>query len=165
MPKKLSAKQLAENKANGIKKGQPTKYKERFAQEAYGLCELGATDPDLATFFRVSLKTIDNWKNAQPNFLHAINEAKFNCDHKIVRSLHERASGYSCTEQKLVFSKGEPKTINIDKHYPPDPTSMIFWLKNRKPKEWRDKQEIELSEKPLKKVTRKRYDGTLDETT
>ncbi len=149
MPKKLSAKQLAENEANGIKKGQPTKYKERFAQEAYGLCELGATDKGLAAFFNVSKKTIDNWKNAHPDFLRSINKAKFDCDNKIVRSLHERASGYSCTEQKLVFSKGEPETINIDKHYPPDPTSMIFWLKNRNPKEWRDKPEDDANKEPV----------------
>jgi hypothetical protein len=29
------------------------------------------------------------------------------------------------------------------RHYPPDPTSMIFWLKNRQPQDWRDKQEHE----------------------
>jgi len=29
------------------------------------------------------------------------------------------------------------------KQYPPDPTSAIFWLKNRQPKIWRDKQEEE----------------------
>jgi len=29
------------------------------------------------------------------------------------------------------------------KYYPPDPVSIIFWLKNRKPEQWRDKQEAE----------------------
>ena len=27
------------------------------------------------------------------------------------------------------------------KYYPPDSTALIFWLKNRKPKDWRDKIE------------------------
>ncbi len=149
MPKKLSAKQLAENEANGIKKGQPTKYKERFAQEAYGLCELGATDKGLAAFFNVSLKTIDNWKNAQPDFLHSINKAKFDCDNKIVRSLHERASGYSHKDTKIFQYEGEPVIVDTVKHYPPDPTSMIFWLKNRNPKEWRDKPEDDANKEPV----------------
>lgn len=26
-------------------------------------------------------------------------------------------------------------------HYPPDATSMIFWLKNRQPDKWRDKRD------------------------
>ena len=28
-------------------------------------------------------------------------------------------------------------------HYPPDPTSMCFWLKNRRPDRWRDVQNID----------------------
>jgi hypothetical protein len=30
-------------------------------------------------------------------------------------------------------------------HYPPDATSMIFWLKNRKPEQWRDKQDVDVT--------------------
>jgi hypothetical protein len=41
-------------------------------------------------------------------------------------------------------------------HMPPDPTSMIFWLKNRDPERWRDFQQLEhnlgkyvISDKPM----------------
>jgi len=41
-------------------------------------------------------------------------------------------------------------------HVPPDVTACIFWLKNRKPHEWRDVQQMEhvlgkyiISEKPM----------------
>jgi hypothetical protein len=41
-------------------------------------------------------------------------------------------------------------------YYPPDPTSMIWWLKNRRPDRWRDVQNIDhavgvyhISEKPM----------------
>lgn len=33
----------------------------------------------------------------------------------------------------------------VEKEVPPDTTAAIFWLKNRKPEEWRDKHETELS--------------------
>ncbi|MFC6324030.1 helix-turn-helix domain-containing protein [Companilactobacillus baiquanensis] len=33
----------------------------------------------------------------------------------------------------------------IEKDVPPDTTAAIFWLKNRKPDDWRDKHETELS--------------------
>jgi hypothetical protein len=32
------------------------------------------------------------------------------------------------------------------KHYPPDPTSMIFWLKNRQPQKWRDKHDLDITD-------------------
>jgi len=38
------------------------------------------------------------------------------------------------------------------KHYPPDTTAAIFWLKNRQPAKWREKQEVETTikvEQPL----------------
>ena len=38
--------------------------------------------------------------------------------------------------------------MEVDKHYPPDSTAAIFWLKNRQPKVWRDRveQKVVLSE-------------------
>jgi hypothetical protein len=33
----------------------------------------------------------------------------------------------------------------VSKQVSPDTTAQIFWLKNRKPKQWRDKQDIEHS--------------------
>ena len=44
------------------------------------------------------------------------------------------------------------------KHIPPDTTAQIFWLKNRRPDRWRDKQQIEHSgtlevENPLAGLT------------
>jgi hypothetical protein len=30
----------------------------------------------------------------------------------------------------------------LTKHYPPDTTAAIFWLKNRRPSEWRDKVDM-----------------------
>ena len=48
--------------------------------------------------------------------------------------------------------------VTVDKCYPPDPTSMIFWLKNRQPLVWRDKKEIDLNAMTVK-IERKRFDG------
>lgn len=48
-------------------------------------------------------------------------------------------------EEIKVLQNGEVVRVQTVKHYPPDPTSMIFWLKNRQPQDWRDKTEVELS--------------------
>jgi hypothetical protein len=42
--------------------GRPTKYQPEFAEQAYKLCLLGATDPEMADFFEVCVATVQNWK-------------------------------------------------------------------------------------------------------
>ena len=41
--------------------------------------------------------------------------------------------------------QGQVTLTPIIKHYPPDTTAAIFWLKNRKTDQWRDKQDVEHS--------------------
>lgn len=124
--------------------GRPTRYQEIFNSQAEKLCKLGATDKDLADFFGVAEQTINNWKNKYPSFLESIKEAKDDLDTRVERSLFERATGYSHPEDKIFNANGEPLVVPTIKHYAPDPTSIIFWLKNRQPDKWRDKQEVDL---------------------
>jgi hypothetical protein len=103
---------------------------------------LGATDEQIADFFGVSVPTIDNWKKAHPAFLGALKESKAALDTKVERSLYERAMGYSHPAVKILTVAGQVEQVPYVERYPPDTTAMIFWLKNRKPAEWRDRQEI-----------------------
>jgi CheY-like chemotaxis protein len=68
-----------------------------------------------------------------------------------------RAVGYSFNSEKIFCNKdGEVTRVPIVEHVPPDVTAQIFWLKNRKPTEWRDVQQMEhvlgkyiISDKPM----------------
>lgn len=124
------------------KVGRKSKYNKSFIQQARKLTFLGATNKDLAEFFDVGETTIKRWREAHPEFEKAILEGKEEADSKVERSLYERATGYSHPETKVFCQNGEVTQVEITKHLPPDPTSMIFWLKNRKPDDWRDKREI-----------------------
>lgn len=123
--------------------GRPSKYKEEFAELAYKYCLLGAKDAELATFFEVDEATINRWKIKHTEFCESLKRGKEEADATIADSLFHRARGYSHTETKVFQHQGSLITYDVIKHYPPDPTSMIFWLKNRQPKRWRDKQDIE----------------------
>ena len=62
--------------------------------------------------------------------------------------MFKRATGFEYKEVKSVpDGTGKDKKMVVKevvlKYIPPDPTSMFYWLKNRRPKEWRDKREIE----------------------
>lgn len=127
------------------KKGRPTKYKNEYVDQAYKLCLLGATDRDLADFFAVDIATLYRWKTSHPTFCEALKEGKNYKDSQVEKSLLERATGYNCPETKVFCHNGEIITANVTRHYPPDPTSMIFWLKNRQPEKWRDKKDVNVT--------------------
>lgn len=107
------------------KPGRPSKYRPEFASQAEKLCRLGATNEDIADFFGVAVSCIHRWRDAHPEFRDALKDGKDEADAKVEQALFARATGY--------------------KDSPPDTTACIFWLKNRQPKKWRDKQEREHS--------------------
>ena len=124
--------------------GRPTKYKEEFVEQVYKLCLLGATDIEIADFFSVCEDTINNWKVEYPEFFVSIKKGKDTHDSdKVERSLRDRAIGYSHDEQKIFNDNGSAMVVDTTKHYPPDTTAAIFWLKNRQPERWRDKSEVD----------------------
>ena len=119
----------------------PTKFKKEYCEQAHNYALLGATDAQLAEFFDVSETTINNWKIDHPEFLESLKIGKEETDNLVEQSLYRRAMGYSCTETKVFkLSDDTLLTKDVIKHYPPSDTAMIFWLKNRRPKDWRDVQ-------------------------
>lgn len=123
--------------------GRPSKFKPEFEQQALVLAEKGFTDDDIAEVFDVSKRTIDNWKKEFPQFFHSLKKGKEVADRRVVQSLYQRALGYSHPEVHITAFKGEVIKTNIIKHYAPDVTACIFWLKNRDQANWRDKLEHE----------------------
>ncbi len=127
----------------------PTKYKPEYIEQAKKLCAKGFTDIELSDFFEVNEKTLNNWKHEYPEFLQSLKDGKKDHDNNsVVKSLLQRAMGYSHKEDRILANPKDPENpiiVETVKHYPPDATSMIFWLKNRLPDEWREKQDIMVS--------------------
>ena len=126
------------------KAGQPTKFNAKVEKQILCMALKSFTDVEMADILNITEATLTHWKKAHPKFFTSVKEAKKEADASVVKSLHERAVGYSIEEDKVFCnSEGDVTTVKTIKHYPPDPTSMIFWLKNRQPKEWRDKHDHE----------------------
>lgn len=124
-----------------VKLGRPSKYKEEYAEQARKLCLLGATDAKLADFFEVDEATINRWKHDFPEFCKSLKAGKMQADAEIAESLFNRAKGYIAPDIDIKMYEGQIIETPYMKHYPPDATSMIFWLKNRQPDLWREKRE------------------------
>lgn len=131
------------NSKESPKTGRPSLYRPEYDEQANKLCKLGATDKDLADFFGTTEQTINNWKLAHTSFFESLKAGKVLADAEVANRLYQRALGYSHPEVHVSNYLGEVTLTPLTKHYPPDATSAIFWLKNRDPARWRDKQEVE----------------------
>lgn len=125
--------------------GRPTKYDEAFARQAAKLCELGATDIELADFFDVDVRTIYEWRNVHEEFSQAVIAGKDSADTRVERAFFNRAVGYTFEAEKIFQHQGEIVRAPYREHVPPDAGAALNWLKNRRPADWRDKQEVEHS--------------------
>jgi hypothetical protein len=123
-------------------RGRPTKYKKEYSVQVEKLCKLGATDKEIADFFEVTEQTINNWKTDHSDFFESIKKGKLLADAEVAEKLFQRATGYSHPDVHISSYEGSITVTDITKHYPPDPTSGIFWLKNRQPAKWRDKPDV-----------------------
>lgn len=153
---KRKAKDGRRAKAAPSKGGRPSSYRPEFAALARKFCSLGAIDKDLAEAFGVSEQTVNAWKKAHPEFLEALKAAKEEADAKVERSLFERATGYRHAAVKIMQYEGAPVIVPYTEIYPPDPASMIFWLKNRRPDLWREKVEVEHTDLSLAETLKRR---------
>lgn len=102
----------------------------------------GLTDEQIATNIGCSRSTLAEWKKKHPDISDTLKRGKEVIDRQVENSLLKRALGYEVEEVTYEYGEEVKKVV---KQVPPDTTAQIFWLKNRKPNEWRDKRDIEHS--------------------
>jgi len=158
-PKKLKPKKPLQPSKPKKKIGRPSKFREIDQEQLKKITLAGWTDIQIADFIGITERTLNRWKNTHPAFCQSIKDWKNTANEQVEKSLFIRANGYSHPEDKIFCSStGKVTIVKTIKQYPPDPTSMIYWSKNRDPKRWRDKLEhqhyghLELLTKAIKKA-------------
>lgn len=123
----------------------PSKYRPEFCEQAAQLCgTFGATDEELADFFKVAERTLNVWKMQYPVFREALKRGKQVPDERVEQSLYRRAIGYSHEAVKILLDKNNrTRKVKYTERYAPDTVACIFWLKNRRPDFWRDKLDVD----------------------
>lgn len=121
----------------------------------------GLTDEQIAGNMGINVRTLYLWKKKNVQIFQSLKIGKEVADIEVENALRKKALGFRETEQTVTTRKtveyengkrvreiSEPIVTEVEKYYPPDTTAQIFWLKNRKPEKWRDKQEqkVELTE-------------------
>ena len=118
--------------------GRPTSFHPDMCEQAHNYCLLGATNDELAEFFAVSPRTVDNWIAQRPDFAEAVKSGRIIADARVARGLYARAVGYDRKVEREVILGGELRPITSTVHYPPNVQACIFWLRNRRRRTWRD---------------------------
>lgn len=98
----------------------------------------GLIDEQIAHNMGITTKTLYEWKNKYSEISEALKKGKEVIDRQVENALLKRALGYAYDE--TTYEDGV-ETKRVIKEVAPDTTAQIFWLKNRKPAEWRDKIE------------------------
>lgn len=125
--------------------GRPSGCTPEVIRQAKLLAEMGATLNELAKFFGVVEETICFWQNTNKEFAQALKLGRDASDDRVERSLYAKAMGFEKTlEEELEDKEGNIRTVRKKIYIPPSDTAAIFWLKNRRKNEWRDRHEYEV---------------------
>lgn len=134
------------------------KYQEWLTEE--GLLQLeswardGLTDEQIASNMGITRKTLAEWKTKYSDICDTLKRGKAVVDIQVENALLKRALGYSydevTRERVLDYDPSTGQVVGshmeitktVKKEVQGDATAQIFWLKNRRPEQWRDKRDV-----------------------
>lgn len=105
----------------------------------------GLIDEQIAKNMGITPSTLYEWKKNYSEISKSLKKGKEVVDIQVENALLKRALGYSYKEIKEEKTADGKRVTVTTKEVVPDTTAQIFWLKNRRPERWRDKQDIEHS--------------------
>jgi len=119
-------------------------------------CRDGLIEKDIAHNLGINVATLQRYKIQHSILRDALKRGKEEADIMVENALFKRTQGFrydEITKERMpIYDKWDHdlivgyemvETKRVTKEVLADPTSMIFWLKNRKKLEWRDKHEVE----------------------
>lgn len=119
----------------------------------------GLTDEQIAYNMGIAYSTFREWLKKFSAISAVLKKGKEVVDAQVESALYRKAIGFKETvkkpikvkriiyddERKKIGEHEEVVTVNEEIYIPPDTTAQIFWLKNRRPEKWRDKQNLEIN--------------------
>ena len=106
----------------------------------------GLTDEQIAQNMVIGYSTLQTWKMKYQDIRDTLKRGKEVVDLQVENALLKRALGYEYEEVSEKYESGTLTEKKVTKkQVVPDTTAQIFWLKNRRPDKWKDKQDVQVS--------------------
>ena len=120
-----------------------------------GMARDGLTQQQIANNLGISIDTLIENKKKYSEFNDALKKGKEVIDFEVENALLKRALGYTITINEDKLDKdGCVHTLQKEVHIPADTTAQIFWLKNRKKEQWREKVEVVKTDEDLQNINK-----------
>ena len=135
------------------------KYSEEIVEALCKHLEKGSSIKSACAAVGISEETFHKWKREKSEFSESIGSAMAIPDRKVENALYRTAVGFQYTEIEFKGVQVGEKVKHIPikkirKKVLPNVAAQKFILTNRNPKEWKDKQETELSGEVKVKIER-----------
>lgn len=114
---------------------------------------------EVAERIGISSKTFVEWRKKYPEIEKAVSEGKEVVDYKVECALLKSALGYTTKEVKTYIGYPDKngnrkiRTEITEKEVAPNPTSIMCWLNNRKPEQWKRNRDILQTKDEDNKIT------------
>ena len=66
-------------------------------------------------------------------------------DADVAQALLQKAKGFTHEDVKFLQLGGEVKPVEYNRYFPPDSQAAMYWLRNRRQQQWRERIELEHS--------------------
>ncbi|MDU0485398.1 helix-turn-helix domain-containing protein [Staphylococcus haemolyticus] len=100
----------------------------------------GLTNEQIAINMGITERTLYKWQKKDNQIRQALKVGKDVADRQVENALFKSAIGYDYEEETVT---NDGRVVKVKKHKAANTTAQIFWLKNRKVNEWRDRQHLE----------------------
>lgn len=130
-----------------------------------GWARSGLTDKQIADNIGICVQTLYDWIKRFPDIAESLKKGKAPVDTEVENALLKCALGFTVTLSKPFKIKRkrrlpdgsvlEEEVIEYhdeEEYVPPNTTAQIYWLKNRKPDDWRDKPVVEETKQTVEVV-------------
>ena len=115
----------------------------------------GLSSEQIAHNMGIAVTTLRDWMSKYDLISIAIKKGKAPVDLEVENAMYKSAIGHKITVKKAVKIKTKKQLkdkgtieeehiewVDEEQYVPPNVTAQIFWLKNRRPEQWRDKREV-----------------------
>lgn len=125
----------------------------------------GLIDQQIAHNMGIAYSTFRDWVDKFPALSASLKKGKAPVDLEVENALLNSAKGYTTKVKKPIKVKTKKQLagkgtieeehiefVDEEVYIPPNTAAQIFWLKNRRPDKWREKQDVSVNTEPVRIV-------------